>query len=482
MFFRKKKRPGTEAATGESPSASPDTSSAPTTPEGEADGRKPRGTPTTQFLTGEAGKDRRTVQVLLETIARVSRSRDLEELLTYVVDSSVRLTGATRGLLIMRGEGGGDVVGGLVVRTAREQGGKTIAGDLRYSTSVAAKVLEEGQPVRATVHSESEALELGKSVYDLKLRAVMCVPLNSTEEDGGDGTPPRGVLYVDSRAATRQFTQGDLALFAALAQQISIAMENARLHIDSLEKVRLEQSLELASVIQRDLMPGVPSDLGGWDVHGWYRPAEEAAGDFYDFVKAKDGRLAIVVGDATGHGIGPALITATTQGSLRSFLRLIADPGEVITLLNQDLSERVEDGRFMTLFLALLDDDGTIHGLNAGHALPFVWRAASGDVETIGSNGPALGMIADETYAAHPPLPLAEGDVLVVYTDGLSEARNPAEPEVLFGEDGVREALATAAAEGKDAKGILLHVVEEAMKLSGDTREDDVTIVVARRR
>ena len=414
------------------------------------------------------------MQVLLETIARVSRSRDLESLLAYVVDSSIRLTGAERGMLILAGSGGG-----LTVRTGRDREGNTIPGDTRFSTSIATKVLTENEPVRAQVHSESEALDLGKSVYDLKLRAVMCVPLTGSDE--GD-SPPRGVLYVDSRAATRNFTQGDLALFDALAQQISIAMDNARLHLDSLEKIRLEQSLELASAIQRDLMPTVPNDLFGWDLHGWYRPADEAAGDFYDFVKTKDGRLAIVVGDATGHGIGPALITATTQGSLRSFLRLVPDPAEVVTLVNEDLSERVEDGRFLTLFLALLGDDGSMNAVNAGHAHPFLWRKADGEIETIGSGGPALGMLPHEKYKAHPTSQLERGDVLVVYTDGLSEARDPSRPETLFGEEGIRRSLAEAAGSGADARGVLMHVVEDAMKMSGDSREDDITIVVARRR
>ena len=473
MFFRRKKKeaPGEAPRHGEAPGSPTTPAPAPHAPLESGGGP---GSATTQFLTGEAGKDRRTVQVLLETIARVSRSRDLESLFAYVVDSSIRIAGAERGLLILRGPDDE-----LEVRTGRDRDGNTIPTDVRFSTSVARKVLEEGQPVRATVHSESEALELGKSVYDLKLRAVMCVPLSLSEEEKG---APRGVLYVDSRAASRNFTQADLALFAALAQQISIAMDNARLHLDSIEKVRLEQSLELASAIQRDLMPAVPTDLSTWDVHGWYRPADEAAGDFYDFVRTRDGRLAIVVGDATGHGIGPALITATTQGSLRSLLRVIADPGEVVTLVNQDLTERVEDGRFLTLFLAVLGEDGTLHGINAGHALPFVWRAATGDVETIGRGGPALGMVSDEVYVAHEPMHLDPGDVLVIYTDGISEARDPDRPEELFGEDGIRRALAAAAAEEEGAEGILKCIVGEALRMSAGAREDDMTIVVARRK
>jgi len=468
MFFRRKKK--ASASEGERPSGGASDGPAAAEPAASAT--------TTQFLTGEAGKDRRNVQVLLEAIARVSEARDLESLLVDIVDRSIEITGAERGLLLLRDEPGGD---GLVVRVARLRGGKGLAGDVRFSTSIASKVLKEVQAVRATVHSESEALELGRSVYDLKLRAVMCVPLAASESDEPGAKPPAGVLYVDSRAATRQFTQGDLALFAALAQHIFIAMENARLHIDSLEKVRLEQSLELASAIQRDLMPQIPKDLAGWEVHGWYGPAEETAGDFYDFVKVRGGKLAIAVGDVTGHGIGPALITAAAQASMRSYLRMVSDPGQVVTLLNQDLCERIEDGRFLTLFLALLSGDGSVAALNAGHAPPLVWRKETGEVETLGRDGPALGMIADEEYRANEGLRLEPGDALLVFTDGLSEARDPADHDRMLGDDGVRTALAAKAAEGADAHAICLHLVETAMALSGGLREDDLTVVVARR-
>ncbi len=468
MFFRRKKKKDTDATS--DPLASLGDSG-----QAEDPASATGGPPSTQFLTGETNTDGRTVQVLLEAIARVSGSTDLTSLLTDIVDRSIEITGAERGLLVLRGDSDDQP---MKVHVARKRGKKPVAGEIRFSTSVAGKVLNEKEPIRATVHSEMEALELGRSVYDLKLRAVMCVPLAPEEENS---KPPTGVLYVDSRAATRTFQQRDLALFAALAQHISIAMENARLHIDSLEKVKLEQSLELASAIQRDLMPAIPTDVDGWEIHGWYGPAEGTAGDFYDFIKQDRGRIALVVGDVTGHGIGPALITATAQASLRAYMKLIDDPGKVISLLNNDLCERVEDGRFLTIFFAMLAPDGAVHALNGGHSLPFIYRKGSGEIETIGIGGPALGMIPDEEYQPHEPFTTSEGDVLVVYTDGLIEARPADEPENLFGEEGLKKVLVEKAAIGSDAKTICLSLVEAAMNLSGGVREDDITVVVARR-
>jgi serine phosphatase RsbU (regulator of sigma subunit) len=472
MFFRRKKEPP-------APSAAPAASAPATAPEPTEGAQSPAvlagGPATTQFLTGEASRDRRTVQVLLEAIARVSEARDLDSLLIDIVDSSIEMTGAERGLLVMRGP-----KDELLVRVARVRGKKPVSGDLRYSTTVASRVLSEGRPLRAQVHSESEALELGRSVYDLKLRAVMCVPLSSSGGGEAPLAPPKGVLYVDSRAATRQFTQPDLALFAALAQHISIAMMNAQLQLDSLEKVRLEQSLELAKAIQLDLMPHVPV-IPGWDLAGWYGPAEQTGADFYDFLRIGKGGVAVVVGDVTGHGIGPALITASAQGSLRTSLRLNPDPGAVVSLLNQDLCERIEDGRFLTLFLATLDEHGALRALNAGHSLPFLWHKADRSLTPIKMCGPALGMIADEVYEAHPPLPMASGDVLVAYTDGLVEARSPGSEDDFFGEEGLKRVLDECAVQGLSAREICTHLAEAALAKSGGRREDDITVVVARR-
>ncbi len=460
MFFRRKKAKESEAA------------QAPANV--DADGTA-QGPASTQFLTGDQSADRGTVGVLLDTIARVSESQDLESLLDHIVDQSVELTGAERGLLLMRGPDES-----LQVRVARSRepdkatGSKSLAGDLRFSTTIAGRVLNESEPVRATVHSESEALELGRSVYDLKLRAVMCVPLTRAPGDPRATRETSGVLYVDSRAATRQFSQRDLSLFAALAQHISIALENA-------VKRHMHQSLELAKAIQSDLMPSIPRDVPGYDLHGWYRPAEEAGGDFFDFVRTGSGGMAVVVGDATGHGIGPALITASAQAGLRSYLRLVSDPAQIVSLLNQDLCERVEDGRFITLFLGLLGDDGTIDSVNAGHEPPLVWRKATGEFHSLGRGVCALGMLEDAPYVASPSVRLESGDVFVAFTDGLIEIRDSKAPDVLWGLERLKARVAESTAAGRTSEEIALAVVNTALAFAKEFQEDDVTLVVVRR-
>jgi len=465
MFWRGRKRKDPPQAASVPPSGGVDT------PPGLG-GASPPAETSTQFLTGDSDVDRRTVEVLLSMIARVSEARDLDPLLTDIVDHSVEITKAERGFLILL-----DAQGQPYIRVARGRDGREVQEDLRFSRSIVRGVLETGEPKLATVQSDADALELSRSVYDLKIRAVMCVPLLPQSDPGAK---PKGVLYVDSRVATREFDHRDLGLFAALSQHISIALENARLHLDSLEKTRLENSLELARAIQSGLMPPVPRDIPGIDVHGWYRPAERTSGDFYDFVRTSDGRLAVVVGDVTGHGIGPALITATAQATARSFLRVLPDPAQAVTLLDQDLSERMEEGLFLTLLVVTVDEAGRIEVVNAGHEAPLVYRR--GDfLDCEGESGVALGMLPEEPHGISASLQLESGDVFVAFTDGLIEAHPSGNREVLFGIERVRELVAEHADKGASAEELTRALAEAALAFSEGGQEDDITLVVIRR-
>lgn len=456
MFFRKKK------------------------PEAEtprpANESQPKGTDSsasTAFLTGDHGFDQRTLDQLLGAIAKVSEARELEELLSNIVDTSIEITQAERGFLILVNESGD-----LIVRTARQRGQQNAKGEVRYSTSIVKRVLGDREPLRATVSSDSEALELGTSVFDLKLRAVMCVPLIA---DAAGSPVERGVLYVDSKVATREFSPKDLALFNTLSLYIRIALQNNKLHIASLEKARLERSLDIASQIQRDLMPAMPKDVPGFDVHGWYQPAEHTTGDFLETLSLAKGRLAFALGDVTGKGIGPALIMENAKGALRTYLRLLDDPAQIVSLLNKDLAPRMDSGRFLTLVLAVFDTEGRVRAVNAGHTPPIIWRAKTNMLETIDGDGPALGMSDDFEYESRAPRVLEIGDVLIAYTDGFDEARSISAEEQLFGEEGVREALKTAAASGTGAKDIVTSIVRTALEFTGGKRYDDMALVVVRR-
>lgn len=430
--------------------------------------------PSSVLLSGDTRTDRNTVQVLLDAIARVSESRDADSLLDHIVDTAVGATGAERGFLLLEPEPGAEPE----VRVARDRRGAPVPAGERWSTSVVARVTSTRVPVRTTVSGHGD-LDLGQSVFDLKLRAVMCVPLEVRGVGGASGR--RGALYVDSRAATRDFTVGDLALFHALAQHVGIALENVERSAEAVERARLEQSMQLASEIQQGLLPSRLEVPPGWEAHGWYAPAEHASGDFYDAAPVSGGRAAVMVGDVTGHGVGPALLVASVQASLRAFLSVLDEPGACVQRAEADLTQRMDDATFVTLMLLVLSPDGGLATVDAGHGCGLVWRRRTGQVERLGRRGPALGVMPGFAHACHAESALEEGDLALLFTDGISETARPGAPTALFGEEGVRRVLAEVGEAGGSAAMLCEALAAAATEHGGGAREDDWTLVGIRR-
>jgi len=216
-----------------------------------------------QFLTGDL-RGRHSVRKLLAELTGIServacgRQDDLRELLVSVVDASIYRTRAGRGFLVMEEPGGC-----LRVEVARKDSHEDLDGDPIFSRSAIRRVLGSGAPMRDAFHSKEEALNFGASVGNLELRSLMCVPFVVGHDEGSS---QRGVLYVDSKR--EMFDERDLSYFTVLSQQIAVVLEFARLHIDSIEKLRIDQALELASAVQRGFMSESPCRAQGFDVHG----------------------------------------------------------------------------------------------------------------------------------------------------------------------------------------------------------------------
>lgn len=415
------------------------------------------------LLSGDASEDQRSLEILLDTIAAVTANIDLDRVLRDIVDRSLMVTKAERAILLL-----GSAADELEVRLAVDKDGNMLDADLQYSRSLVRRCLEEVEAVRSVVQSDREALELGQSVYDLKLRAVMCAPLVARNHKVG-------VIYVDSRAVRREFNARDLALFSAISAQLAIGVENARLYADSLEKVRLQKDVEIARRIQQHLLPPVPHSHRGLDLALRYAAAESASGDTYDFVPLGDGRVAIMVGDVTGHGVGAALLTHAAQAALRSYLELLDDPSQVTTRLNQRLVASVETGNFMSLLLVVVDPlRRSMQYVNAGH--PELIHVTKDGVTQYGKTGMVLGVVGGQDYQVSDPVPLATGDILFLFTDGVDEAKSPTRDN--FGEQRLRDLL--RGMHGQPAESVLA-AVEAAMHqhTGGGNLEDDLTMIAA---
>lgn len=418
------------------------------------------------ILTGNPVEDSRSLEILLDTIAAVTANIDLDTVLRDIVDRSLQVTSAERALLLL-----GSDPDELTVRVAQDKDGQSLDGALQWSRSLVRKCLEEGVAVRSVVQSDQEALEVGRSVYDLKLRAVMCAPMRAKDRTVG-------VVYVDSRAVRREFTARDLALFGAISAQLAISVENARLHADSLEKVRLQKDVEIARRIQQHLLPPVPKDLPGLDIALRYDAAEQASGDTYDLVPMRDGRFAIMIGDVTGHGVGAALLTHTVTSAMRSYLELIDDAADVVTRVNQRLVASVETGNFMSLLLLVVDrEKRTLQYVNAGHPGLVVCQADG--CRVLEKTGMVLGVVGDQDYQQSPSIQLQKGDLLFLHTDGVDEAMSPSRE--MFSTERLHAIVQEQNTKGVSADQVLAEVVRQVTShVGGDMLDDDVTMIAVR--
>jgi phosphoserine phosphatase RsbU/P len=292
----------------------------------------------------------------------------------------------------------------------------------------------------------------------------------------------KGILVVgdkESRTGVGPFPESDRRTLELLANQAAIALENAELHRESLEKERLEREIELASEIQREILPKSLPDVAGWELAGWNRPARHVGGDYFDLFRhgAASSHLALVVGDVSGKGVPAALLVSTLHSSLRLLIERMSVSPELLARLNRHILESSSSNKFITLLVGDLDPaTGELVYLNAGHNPGLVVRAG-GEVERLGSGGLPLGLLPDASFRAER-LTLGPGDLFCLYTDGITEAAAPDDEEfglgrleTLLGEERTRPLDEVVAA------------VDDAVSsfAAGHAQGDDQTVVLLRR-
>jgi serine phosphatase RsbU (regulator of sigma subunit) len=243
----------------------------------------------------------------------------------------------------------------------------------------------------------------------------------------------------------------------------------------SLMRQSTEQELRLARSIQRASLPKEVPTLEGWQISPFYRPAREVGGDFYDFHLLADGRVGLVVGDATGKGVPAALVMSTTCGMLRLAAQSSSSPGEMLQRVNETLFPYIPPNMFVTCFYAILDPkSGILSYANAGHDLPYLHR--NGGVEELRARGMPLGLMPGMSYE-EKEIVLDAGDGVLFYSDGLVEAHDP--KGEMFGFPRLRVLIAEHAEEGSIGN----FLMEELYSFVGDgwEQEDDITLLTLRR-
>ncbi|MEX0795733.1 MAG: SpoIIE family protein phosphatase [Acidimicrobiia bacterium] len=329
-------------------------------------------------------------------------------------------------------------------------------------------MLTAGGPVEmASVEAESE------TITHLRAAGVeLVVPLIGQGE-------LLGALYLGTRLSDQPYSSDDRRLLGSLASQVAPAMKVAQLvreqQAEAKERERIEQELKVAALIQQTLLPKELPAIAGWGVDAFYRPARAVGGDFYDFIELSDGRLGVVIGDVTDKGVPAALVMATCRSMLRGAAQGNETPAAVLAEVNDNLVPQIPPGMFVTCLYAIVDTAaGDVVFANAGHNLPYV-RTSDGVVE-LRATGMPLGLMARMDYE-EKTYRLEHGDVMVLTSDGITEAHN-AEGEMY----GFARLMGQVAKKTKNDD-LVASLVDDLEKWNGpgSEQEDDITLVVVRR-
>jgi serine phosphatase RsbU (regulator of sigma subunit) len=273
-----------------------------------------------------------------------------------------------------------------------------------------------------------------------------------------------------------RIVEGKIAEYWALGTA-GLKMQGQRLEQEMRERERIEQELRVARSIQQASLPEEVPTLEGWRITPYYLPAREVGGDFYDFHLLSEGRLGVVVGDATGKGVPAALVMSTTCGMLQLAARALdsSSPGEVLAQVNETLFARIPQNMFVTCFYAILDpNSGRFTYANAGHDLPYLWHG--GDAEELRARGMPLGLMPGMSYE-EKEIVLEPTDNVLLYSDGLVEAHDPKGEMV-----GFTRLRALVAEQGEEGSlGDLC--LEKLYSFVGEgwEQEDDITLLTLRR-
>lgn len=317
-----------------------------------------------------------------------------------------------------------------------------------------------------------ERFDAAQSVVTQGIRSAVCVPLWSRTE-------VIGVVYADSLNPLNHLGREELELLTFIANLAAVKIENARLLEQSLEKQRLEEELKLAAGIQGRLLPAGDPQLPGYEVHGYNRQCHDVGGDYFDFIERPGGRLGVSVGDVAGKGIGASLLMANLQACLHVLSAAGLDLTGIMGRLNEHFCRHSAKNKFITFFNAEIDAaEHRLRFSNAGHNPPLLLRAAGGEAQRLSDGGPVLGVIPGVAYTATEKT-LEPGDLILLYTDGVTETVNPDGEE--FGIERLSGFLASV--RGLEPADLLDSLVEELARFRGPdaTPGDDTTLVLIRR-
>ncbi|MFI5059359.1 MAG: SpoIIE family protein phosphatase [Candidatus Acidiferrales bacterium] len=426
-----------------------------------------------------SGGGLRKLNLLLEATTLLHSQLPLDSVLGTMLDHAVAVTDADRGLLLEA-----DSTGTLKVRLARRSGGLRLPPEslTPSQTAIQLALKKQSSVITEDLAQAEMDLQAAQSIVAQRLRAVVVIPLYAMSRAKTDQSMINikrgeflGVLYLDSRRPAA-FSKLDRQILDALAADAASILDNARLVERERERQRMEEQLNIARGIQQALLPRGFRDYPHLAISGINTPCLAVGGDYFDVFPLSDNRTAFLIADVSGKGLGAALLTTMLQGAL-SGMTLGTDPGRVFNHINRFLCDHAEVGRYATMFFGILDDQGHLEFINAGHPSPFLIRRGVAE-EAFTEGSYPVGLVPEAEYTT-TCLNLEPGDTVVLFSDGITEAMDP--EEQLYGVARLREVLSGHMDTPLDE--IQRSVLESVENFArGAHQGDDVTLLLVRYR
>jgi sigma-B regulation protein RsbU (phosphoserine phosphatase) len=426
-----------------------------------------RTNPTTDILDSSLSSRTDLLRLISKVGVALLSSSGLDETLDQVASLVFQAIPAERVIVMLRKEGSNDE---MEIKVARIRGREEPIPEVRISRTVMNEVIENHKSV-LTSDAQQDPKFASQTMILQGIRSVLAVPLSVDENN------IFGLIYADSPTHTTTFKAEHLDILTTLASVAAIRVENASLLEERINRERMERELELATEIQQRFQPSAPPIVEGYEFQGISFSCYEIGGDYYDFIPRGDGTMLIALGDVSGKGTAAALLMSSLHAAIHGQVAAKTPLQEAIVSVNEYLAENTPANRFVTLFTAELNaSTGMLRYINAGHNPPLVGRA-NGQIEQLSSGGLPLGIMPVAEYDVGEIM-LNSGDVLVVYSDGVSEANNLQEEE--FGLERLTQVVRSnlkATASGIRDK------IESALSAFTGTApaNDDITLVIVKK-
>ncbi len=423
-----------------------------------------------QQLQEENKRLRRAVDelsILNDLALDIGGRLDADKIMRSIISKSIRAVGAEQGDITLIAENKSDSAETLV----RSMVSSKDHSPLHLNQNLLGWMQINKKPLM--VNSPQNDRRFQNVKWEESIQSVLCAPLMAKSK-------LIGILTIYNKKNEEKFSDTDKRLLAIIAAQSAQVVENARLHEEEEKYKVVRKQMELASSIQKKLLPSDPPEIEGYSIGGKNLTANSVGGDYFDYIKIDDQHWAVCLGDISGKGLPASLLMSNLQAILRGQALHSLSPGEILNFANIQLFRNTNPEKFATVFLGILNTEShTLTFSNGGHEYPFYLRP-DGSNERLESNGLPLGIVEVSDYG-EKTIEMKPGEGLVIYSDGITDSINVEEED--FGEERLKELLISAGSDLYDPMKMIDSIFTASIEHSGQQpRFDDMTALILSRK